>query len=60
MSTIVLKTANRNTTVSRIRVRQAVAAVYSGQVTLRAPAHSSTPAIRTGKKTAAKNAATGK
>ena len=34
MNRIVLKTAKRKTTVSRIKVRQAVAALYAGKITI--------------------------
>ncbi len=54
MSTIVLKTARRNTRVSRIKVRQAVAAIYSGRVVI--PAVNKNPAISIKKKAAAKKA----
>lgn len=51
MSTIVLKTARRNTKVSRIKVRRAVAAIYSGMVT---PTAKNIPAITLTKKASGK------
>lgn len=52
MSTIVLKTAKRNTTVSRIKVRQAVAAIYDGKIVL--PVGQTKPVIKIKKKSAVK------